>query len=151
MIMSEVAQRPPYPVVVMTRGEDPALARARLREVAGSVAEAWTYQPVEAGGWEGASTSGESQSSGSTRSTAASSPGLVGSLVRRGRVIENPLEQGMGQPLGTENIYQTIEPLLSRGEGEGGAHRPLLSRGEEEGGGKRFLINKHLDVVQLRQ
>jgi len=140
MIMAEVSLRSHYPVVVMIREESVPLVRSRLREIVGGQADGWTYQPVDQQlVWQleasSASSSSSSRSScpssrgsGSTQSTAASSPSPRTLPSKpRGRLIENPLDSAYAVPLLPENIYHTIN-----------SHNT-----------DRLIINKHLDIVKL--
>lgn len=127
MIMAEVCQQGEYPVVVMTKDEPPSTARAKLREIVGSQADNWTYQPLPlhpppydplVHGSESSSSSGSSRG---TLSTVISSPSL------RARVTENPLEESAySQPLLPENIYHTVGDPSDR-----------------------LIINKRLDIIRL--
>merc|ERR1719458_499955 len=141
MIMAEVSLRSHYPVVVMIREESVPLVRSRLREIVGGQAEGWTYQPVDQQlVWQLAASSASSSSSrsscpssrgsGSTQSTAASSPSPRTLPSKpRGRLIENPLDSPYSAPLlpTPENISHTINSHNS----------------------DRLIINKHLDIVKL--
>jgi len=142
MIMAEISLRSHYPVVVMIREESVPLVRSRLRELVGGQADAWTYQPVDQQlVWQVAASSASSSSSrsscpssrgsGSTQSTAASSPSprTLPSKQTRGRLIENPMDSPYSVPLlpTPENIYHTIN-----------SHNT-----------DRLIINKHLDIVKL--
>jgi len=139
MIMAEVSLRSHYPVVVMIREESVSMVRSRLREIVGSQAEGWTYQPVDQQpSWHLAASSSSSSSSRSSNcassrgsastqsSTAASSPSPR-TLPSKPRLIENPLDSQYSQPLLSENIYHTIT-----------SHNT-----------DRLIINKHLDIVKL--